>query len=139
MTDRATRPDDLLIDEVAARLGKSVRWVQALLGRGGYDFHHYIGRSPRWDEREYQALRAAVIAAESARRGRRVSPSSDAAASGTLSAPSGPEAVASAFAKVLAFQPARTPEPTPKRSGRSSRSRPTRKQFTASIHPLLSR
>jgi hypothetical protein len=60
------RPDDLGIDIVAARLGKSIAWLKARLSadRGEDEpqlqFHHYIGRTPRWHEDEYQRLREAV-------------------------------------------------------------------------------
>jgi predicted DNA-binding transcriptional regulator AlpA len=59
--------DDLDMGAVAARLGKSKSWLQYRLAEDreraepGLQHHHYIGRSPRWDESEYQALRAALI------------------------------------------------------------------------------
>lgn len=59
--------DDLDMAAVAARLGKSKSWLQYRLAEDRARFeprlqhHHYIGRSPRWEENEYQALRAALI------------------------------------------------------------------------------
>lgn len=59
--------DDFDMTTVAARLGKSKSWLQYRLAEDReraeprLQFHHYIGRSPRWDESEYQALRAALI------------------------------------------------------------------------------
>ena len=106
----AIGPDDLDQLTVAARLGKSLRWLQALLAEdarkvpGGrrYDFHHFIGRSRRWDEAEYQALRAAIIAAGNAARPR--SPHSSVTAAGTFGGLSGLEDQAGAHARVQAFR-----------------------------------
>jgi hypothetical protein len=59
--------DDLDLATVAARLGKSKSWLQNKLteDRRGpkprLQHHHYIGRTPQWDEREYQALKAALM------------------------------------------------------------------------------
>jgi hypothetical protein len=59
--------DDLDLATVAARLGKSKSWLQNKLteDRRGpkprLQHHHYIGRTPQWDEREYEALKAALM------------------------------------------------------------------------------
>src|SRR6266702_7613020 len=76
---------------VARRLGKSLRWLQALLTEDSrkpvhqqrLQHHHFVGRSKRWSEREYRALEAEIVAQS----GRRACASSSATASGTSTAP----------------------------------------------------
>ena len=53
-------PQEQGLDVVARRFGRSRRWLQDLIARPRFRFHHYVGRSPRWDERQYQALRREV-------------------------------------------------------------------------------
>src|SRR5215472_4681999 len=101
--------DDLDLATVAARLGKSRSWLQN---------HHYVGRSPRWDEEEYQALRAAIIVKQSLalggapplvpkvnakQNGSADWPSSSETVTGMSSVPYGSKDAASASARVQAF------------------------------------
>lgn len=61
--------DDIDITAAAERLGKSRRWLEMRLASDArLQFHHYIGRSRRWDESEFQALRRAIIAVDTAER-----------------------------------------------------------------------
>ncbi len=70
------QPDSMSIKHVAARLGMSTRWVQQRLADDlrfppkyqKFQFHHYIGRSKRWTEKQYQALRDAIILVDTAAR-----------------------------------------------------------------------
>ena len=70
--ERTTTPDDMDMATVSARLGKSARWLQRRLAEDRrrppneqiLQHHHYIGRSPRWHEAEYQALRQAIEMAD---------------------------------------------------------------------------
>ena len=68
------RADHMSIAEVAARLGKSRSWLDDRLRADAasespcLQVHSYIGRSRIWDEAAYQALRAAIIAADSSSR-----------------------------------------------------------------------
>src|SRR5437764_1419207 len=116
--------DDLSLDEVAGRLGKSRRWLQARLqadrvaAQPRFVFHHYLGRSPRWDESEYRALRAALIEADTRQRrsggpgdALAVSTSSQGMAIGTWSeqSPSGVAVAASERALNLPRQPETAP------------------------------
>ncbi len=76
-------PDDLGIDAVAARLGKSVGWLnwRLSLDRGEAEpklqHHHYIGRTPRWDEDEYQRLRQALTTRTPPKGGRQRKPAAE--------------------------------------------------------------
>ena len=60
-------PDDLDIETVAGRLGKTPSWLKWRLSedRGEaqprLQHHHYFGRSPKWTEDEYQRLRQALM------------------------------------------------------------------------------
>jgi predicted DNA-binding transcriptional regulator AlpA len=103
---RLAAADDLGADQIAARLGKSKSWVEHKIAEVGFQFHHHIGSSPRWDEQEYQQFRQAVIAAERIKRGgagkpRLASGSSSAMAIGISTGLYGPEDVAKASARVL--------------------------------------
>jgi hypothetical protein len=115
----AVPPDDFDLATIAARLGKSARWLVGQLTEDRrrltprLQFHHYIGRSPRWDEHEYQALRAALIAGADKRRSSLASP---VGALGRLTAKEARDAAA-ASAVVQAW-PLR---PTPARLGRGRR------------------
>ena len=68
--------DHLTIPEVAAKLGRKRRLLESRLAEDArkapaerrLQFHSYIGRSRIWDEHAYRALRAAVVAADSASR-----------------------------------------------------------------------
>jgi hypothetical protein len=59
--------DDMNLAAVTARLGKSERTMQGYMA--AHPVHHFVGRSPRWTETEYQTLRQALDAAERKRRG----------------------------------------------------------------------
>jgi hypothetical protein len=128
-------PDDLGISDVATRLGKSRGWLnwRLSLDRGEalpkLQFHHYIGRTPRWDEDEYQQLRQALTTRHPAKGGRRrkqrlaplsdplgspLSNATDTSISTALSASEDPRAACDA---VLDFQPGPN---LPKRPSRSS-------------------
>jgi hypothetical protein len=106
-------PDEQSQEAVAGRLGKSLRWLQQMLSddrrrtpsEQRFQFHHHIGRSRRWDENEYQALRAAIIAWERKRRDPLGSSSSTRTVTGTYKGPCGPADVRSALEELLAFQP----------------------------------
>jgi hypothetical protein len=82
----AVQPDDMTLQEVARRLGKTPSWLKSQLSadRGlavperRLQCHHYIGRTPLWTEAEYQNLRAALISREPPRGGRRRQPRQDA-------------------------------------------------------------
>jgi hypothetical protein len=110
-------PDEQDLASVASRLGKSIRWVQARMTQPGLDFHHYIGRSPRWDEQEFQQFRAAIIQAENDRRGRLACASSSATDSGISKVLSAPRDVQRAYDRVRASRPARTRVTLQKPSG----------------------
>jgi hypothetical protein len=67
MSDPAN-PDEQTAAEVSARLGKSVRWLQDRLQHDpSLHFHHYLGRTRRWDEAEFQQLRTALRAIDTAK------------------------------------------------------------------------
>src|SRR5271168_559703 len=83
-------PDEQTIEVVAYRLIKSTRWLRYLIGAPEFQYHHHLGRSPRWSESEFQSLRAAKIAADAARSGRPVSGSKLVADIGTFAALYGP-------------------------------------------------
>ena len=60
-------PDEQSLQTAAGRLGKSARWLQSQLAEDRrrpagqrLQFHHFMGRSPRWSEAEFQKLRAAL-------------------------------------------------------------------------------
>ena len=71
MTAPLPEPDHMTIDPVAARLGKKRRWLETRLKDDArsevprLQFHGYIGRTRIWDEKAYQALRNALIDADS--------------------------------------------------------------------------
>lgn len=119
--------DDMTLDEVAARLGKSPRWLQSRLADDArcrapeLQFHHYVGRSPRWTENEYQALRQAIVAKDTAARQKPplACGSSSETDSGTLSALCALADAQSAFARVLEFQRRPAPGKPPKNSART--------------------
>lgn len=73
-------PDDLDLDVVAGRLGKSISWLKWKLSedRGEAEpklqFHHYFGRSPKWTEDEYQQLRQALMSRAPSKGGRQRQP-----------------------------------------------------------------
>src|SRR5260221_5155656 len=111
-----TAEPDLTIDQVCGqnRLCKSVSWLKGRLaedrrrppGEQRFQHHHYVGRSPRWTEQEYQALRAAIVAADTARYGAAADPSSRSGmATGTLLGRSESRNAQSALERVLAFRP----------------------------------
>ena len=119
-TNGTLMADDLDLATIAGRLGKSPRWLVGRLTEDRrrlvprFQFHHYIGRSPRWDENEYQALRAALMKADSERHGVRQqrhgpngdkpgSPSSSATDFGISPAGSALRDAASASAEVQAW------------------------------------
>jgi hypothetical protein len=66
-------PDDFTLELIAIRLGKSPRWLLQALAEDRrratplLQHHHFVGRSPRWDPTEYQALRQAIITLSNAR------------------------------------------------------------------------
>src|SRR5689334_20278695 len=103
---------ELTIQQVCGedRLNKSVRWLESRLtedrrrppAEQRLQLHHYVGRSPRWTEAEYQALRAAIVVQDTGAR-RPASPLSIGAATGTSTARCGSAAVQSAYDAVLAF------------------------------------
>jgi len=116
--------DDLGIRDVANRLGKSLRWVQGKISADAepsFRFHHYIGRTPRWDENEFQQLRQALIEYGEAKRGgekrrHRDFGSSSGTDIGTFTGPFAPLDVAAASARVLASRRRRKTGKQPKRS-----------------------
>lgn len=64
------------IDEAAAKLGKSRRWLETMLledsrklpSERKLQHHYFIGRSKRWDESGYRALKAGIIEVSGASR-----------------------------------------------------------------------
>lgn len=104
-------PDEQSLLTVANRLGKSRSWLQGLLTEDRrrkdgprLQFHHHIGRSPRWTEVEFQRLRAAVIAIASEQHQKRDSSRSDRETdTGISPALYGPKAIAAECDKVLGF------------------------------------
>jgi hypothetical protein len=110
--------DDLALDAIAARFGKKRRWLQSRLSEDlrrqpedqRFQHHHYVGRSPRWTEAEYQALRRAIIYEDTERR-RGSASATHAAAPGELFAPAaGPRSTQEAYERVMAHRPGDTPE-----------------------------
>src|SRR5579859_5751322 len=103
--------DYLRYEEVAARLGKSVRWLQNLLteddrrppGARRFHFHDYVGRTRTWTESQFQSLVSAINAAARERKGLRDSISFPAPGTGTLSGRSALVDVRTASERVQAF------------------------------------
>jgi hypothetical protein len=94
-------PDDLSLDGVAARLGKTPAWLKWRLStdRGEVEpklqHHHYFGRTPQWTESEYQQLRQALMTYMPAKGGRRRKPRL--ASAGPMGLPSSSEAATGIF------------------------------------------
>lgn len=139
-------PDDMPLAEVAARLGKSRRWLEGRLAEDGrkrpgqqrLQHHHYVGASRRWDESEYQALREAIWQEDTAKR--RLAPaSSSGRGTGTSSAHFGLMDAQSAFAAVLSFRPGLNSGAMPMPSGTGGAPRSGGKSSTASSRPSRSR
>ena len=65
---RIHKTDDFLIEEVAARLGVSARWLNQRLAddrlhppaQQKLQFHHYIGRTKQWTKKEFKNLKRAI-------------------------------------------------------------------------------
>lgn len=110
-------PDAISIDVVAARLGKTRRWLQDKLREDNrrpraerrLQFHDKIGRDPQWTEEGYQALQAALTAPPVRRQ---IQP-----AAGTV-IPSTPRERQAAFDEVMSF-PLTAPKAGPARGGSS--------------------
>src|SRR5262249_55988618 len=142
-TPERSAPDDLALAVVAARLGRSIRWLQNRLADDArkplseqkLQLHHYVGRSPRWTESEDQALRAAIIAEDTAKR-RPGCASSSGTGSGISTALSGSADVQSAYDAVLAFPQQRKTSKQPKRSGSTRSGRCETKSPLGSSRPL---
>ncbi len=136
--------EDLDMAAVAGRLGKSVRWLRQKLADDArkpladqrFQVHHYIGRDRRWTETTYLALRAAIIAADTA--DRRLPGSSSATATGTFQPAFESRTVESASARVQAYRPGPTSSRTPKRSATSGSARSDGTQSTGSSRPSRS-
>jgi hypothetical protein len=104
--------DNLTLVEVATRLRKSKRWLQAKLAddrrrpptQRRFQYHARIGRTPVWTEAQYLALRDA-LKAESAESPD--SSSSNVAASGTSTALLSRKDAESAFERVLTLKRSR--------------------------------
>lgn len=142
-------PDDLGIDDVAARLGKSRAWLKWRLSidRGEPEprlqHHHYFGRTPKWTESEYQQLRQALMTRTPPKGGRQRQPSTTAALAdspslpetdiGTLSAVFGPKERASAFERVQAWSRSPARATPPKNSGAKRKSKSSTPSSGASI------
>jgi integrase len=137
-----TPPDDMDLQTVAARLGKSSRWLQAQLAEDRQrlhprlQYHHRIGRSPRWDERAYQMLRLALLVAAAPFDTLPASPSSSVAPIGISMAPSASKDAASAFARVLAFSRSQSTA-TPPRSSAGKRNKEIRDAILYGIRPSV--
>jgi hypothetical protein len=118
--------DNLTLAEVATRLRKSKRWLQAKLAddrcrpptQRRFQYHARIGRTPVWTEAQYLALRDA-LKAESAESPD--SSSSSAAASGTSAALLSRKDAESAFARVLTLKRCRRSGQKQMPSGTGSR------------------
>lgn len=139
-------PDDLTLDQVAARLGKSRRWLQTRLADDGrrqlsqqvLQHHHYIGRSPRWTENEYLALRAAIIVEDTEKR-RLASKSKSGTDTGISSVRFGSKDIQSALERVLNFRPGQSSGRKPTPSDDSANKRSMTRSSTASSRPSRSR
>src|SRR5580700_1067039 len=144
--------DDLSLDQVAGRLGKSRRWLQARLhadrvtARLQLQFHHYLGRSPRWDELEYRALRAALIGADTPERrswpaggAPLASKSSSGTGVGIFAAPSPLRTEADESEKVRVFPQPATTLMRRMRSAVRSKRRPATSSSSASLLRFRSR
>jgi hypothetical protein len=113
-SDRSSAADDMDINDVAQRLGKSPRWLVGKLTEDTrrpphlrkFQHHFWLGASKRWDEERYQRLKAALIADSEKRRVPAVSMSSSGTVSGTSTALFGLAGKVSALERVLAFQSA---------------------------------
>src|SRR5262245_42028239 len=118
---------DLCMVEVAIRLRKSKRWLQAVLAEDRrrphqeqrFQFHEYLGRSPRWTEVQFLALRAARKA--ESRKERLASQSLNGTTSGTSPVLSSLKDAQSALERVLTFQPEKISGKKPTTSGSASR------------------
>jgi hypothetical protein len=142
-------PDDLGIETIAARLGKSVGWLnwRLSLDRGEAEpklqHHHYIGRTPRWDEDEYQRLRQALTTRTPPKGGRQRklrpegaplagSSSSNALATGISTELLAFEDARAACDAVLAYRPGRSSEKPPSTSSAKSKTTSSTKSSTGS-------
>jgi hypothetical protein len=149
-------PDDLGIDAIAARLGKSVGWLNWRLSfdRGEAEpklqHHHYIGRTPRWDEDEYQRLRQALTTRTPPKGGRQrklrpeVAPSPDSPSSretdtGTYRAGYALKDAASAFERVQAWPLKPVAARPPKSSGGKKKQKSATPSSGGSVLPYRSR
>jgi hypothetical protein len=132
MTSRQAPAEDLTLAEVAARLRKSRRWLQALLAEDKrrrpddqrYHFHGHIGRTPVWTELQFQALRAAIKAEGARAVGAGAQPdlrSSSGMATGTFTGRSSLKDAESAFAEVLDYRPSRSDMRRPMKNGAGSK------------------
>lgn len=119
-----TTKDDLSLEEVANRLGKSTRWLHGRLAEDArrqpseqrLQHHHYVGASPRWTEAAYIVLRDAIISEDTAKR-RRPPKHGENPAAGKYMGRSGAAAVQAALAEVLNFPLGMTSEPRAKPKG----------------------
>jgi hypothetical protein len=140
--------DDLDIAAVAARLGKSVRWLQEQLAEDWrqpqpvLQHHHRIGRNGRtrlWTEGEFVKLRAALIelGREKERRareksGRPDSRSSNSTATGGSMGQLLFEDPRAACDAVLAYRPGQNSKSTRSKSSATSKTASSTKSSTAS-------
>jgi hypothetical protein len=144
-------PDDLGIEAVAARLGKSVGWLnwRLSLDRGEAEpklqHHHYIGRTPRWDEDEYQRLRQALTTRTPPKGGRQRKPRPEAAPAAASSSSNAPatgmstellafEDARAACDAVLAYRPGQSSGKPPTKSSAKSKMTSSTKSSTGSSH-----
>ncbi|MDX9862924.1 MAG: hypothetical protein RBS99_18610 [Rhodospirillales bacterium] len=112
--------DDLIVDEVAARLRKTARWVKDQVRederrppgeRALEDTYYRLGRTLFWTETGFLEFKEGLkwLSSRNGRSGVRVaSRFGNAAAFGTWKAPSAPGAAVAAFAEVQAFRPTTT-------------------------------
>ncbi|MEJ0068301.1 MAG: hypothetical protein WDO24_05740 [Pseudomonadota bacterium] len=96
-------PEEQGLDVVARRFGRSIRWLQNLISQPRFQFHHYVGRSPRWDERQYQALHREIDRAAREVAGLPRSKSSGEQISGSSTAPTGEDDAQAACDAVLSY------------------------------------
>lgn len=134
----------LTLAEVALRLHKSPRWLQARLADDRrkpdprLQFHSRIGKTPLWTEAQYLALRDAISFDDAEKW---ASSSSSATATGMSMALSSQKDAASAFERVLALKHGLTcgRRQTPSGSGSKPKSAANSKARSAEVLTFRSR